>query len=248
MTLVRLALSALLIALSLPVWSQPTINVPRNEEGAPGSDDNQNGILLMQGITRMQAGRHQEAIFMYFERVAAIYEARYKNTKGKIYSSRSTVETLSYLTGSATRNPETSAVVASPYWAYAHYLKGYALVELGRLVDAKAALDKAIWLSPQNSQFLSELGHIHQVQKDYATALATFTRAEAAARAFSPQEVRNRELTRAWRGMGFSLIEMRRFDQAEALYRKCLEVDGNDRTAERELQHIHQMRTKSAPR
>jgi len=48
--------------------------------------------------------------------------------------------------------------------------------------------------------------------------------------------------------MGFSLIEMRRLDQAEALYRKCLELDSNDRTAVRELQHIRQMRAESKPR
>jgi len=248
MTLVKLALSALLIAVSFPAWSQPTINVPTSGAGTPGSDDGQNGALLMQGVARMQAGRHQEAIFMYFERVAAIYEAKYKDTKGKVYSSRSMIETMSYLTSSAVQSPATSAVVASPYWGYAHYLKGYALVELGRLSDAKVALDKAIWLSPQNSQFLSELGHIHQVQKDYATALTTFTRAEVAAQTYSPPEVRDKELARAWRGMGFSLIEMRRLDQAEALYRKCLELDSNDRTAVRELQHIRQMRAESKPR
>lgn len=245
MTLFRLALSGLLVVLSSPAWCQPTVNVPQSVQGAPGSDDYRNGMILLQGVERIKAGRHQEAVFMFLDRVAAIYEAQFKDTKGKVFSSRSLVETLLYTVETANKVPTTSVVVASPYWAYAYYLKGYALLELERPGEAKVQLDKALWLSPQNSQFLSELGHIHQVQKDHKSALATFTRAASAAQEFSPDEVRNKELARAWRGMAFSLVEMKNLDEAELLYRKCLALDPNDGVAARELLYVRQVRAKT---
>ena len=66
-----------------------------------------------------------------------------------------------------------------------------------------------------------------------------------AAEQFSPPDLRNKELARAWRGMAFSLVEMNKLDEAEALYAKCLALDARDATALHELAYVRQVRAKA---
>jgi len=129
-------------------------------------------------------------------------------------------------------------------WSSAYFLKGYALIDLERPAEARAPLDRALALSPDNAHFLAELGHFHQIRKDWPAAMATFKRAEGAASSTSPEEVRKTELARAWRGMGYVLIETNRIAEAEILYRKCLDLDQNDASAKHELQYIAGLKTR----
>lgn len=121
------------------------------------------------------------------------------------------------------------------------------MIELRRISDAKPALARAVALSPQNSQFLSELGHIHEVEKSWPQALDLYRRAETATE-FSPPSSRNAELARAWRGQGYVLVELKRWDEAEQRYRKCLELDPGDVRAKGELLFIQQQKAASKPR
>ncbi len=239
-------LTALMLAQAGPVWGQQppqssgtTIYLPAQR--AASAEDAQLAKILEDGANLVKAKRPFEAIPL-FDRVAAAYEAKYKDKSVDYFCARSSVEELYYLAQAAASARKRNAMVVSPNWADAYYLKGYALMELNRVAEAKVQLQRATSLAPQNAQFLSEYGHVLQVQRDWAAAHASFKSAEQAAREFSPEAVRNSDLGRAWRGMAYSLIEMKRLDEAEALYRKCLELDKNDASAAHELRYIQSLR------
>jgi tetratricopeptide (TPR) repeat protein len=251
-------IAALLILLSLilsaPAWGQAgpqssgnTIYFPPSTGGMPAQtdEDAKLGQLLASGVDRVKAKRQQEAIFMFFDRVASVYEAKYRDKNTSYYCARHTPEMLFYMLQAATDQKSGRGVPMN--WATSYFLKGYALMELNRPADARQSLQQAITLSPQNAQFLSELGYAYQIEKDWPAALDAFKRASEAAQQFSPQPVQSTELRRAWRGMGFALVEMKRTDEAEALYRKCLELDQNDAAAKHELLYVQSLKSKKTP-
>ena len=136
--------------------------------------------------------------------------------------------------------------VVSENWAYAYYLKAYSLLELGRISEAKETLARALELSPRNSQFLSEFGHIYQLEKNWPKALEMFQASEAAAREFSPPELKATEHSRALRGLGYVHIELGQLDEAEKIYQQCLEIDKTDERAAHQLQYISNLRAKQS--
>lgn len=195
--------------------------------------------LLSEGMRLASLGKQIEAI-SFFEKVIAGYEEAYRGEEAKLYCARWPTESLMYLLEAA--NTHTSAKVVSINWAYAYYLKAYSLTELGSISEAKELLGKAIALSPRNSSFISELGSIYQREKDWPRALETFRAAESAAQEVSPPQEKNNDLSRAWRGFGFVYVEQSKFDEAEKMYRQCLELNSADSKALNELRYIQSQR------
>jgi tetratricopeptide (TPR) repeat protein len=197
--------------------------------------------LLTNGSQLIASGNPKDAI-SYFDQIIAGYETAYKDTSQKLYSARWSVESLMYLAEAA--KAQESAVVVSENWAYAYYFKAYSLLELGSLEEAKTLLERAIAMSPRNSQFLSEMGNIHQRQQNWPKALDMFQSAALAAQEFSPAHAKNLELSRAWRGLGYIYVEQGNLDAAEKMYRQCLDLDANDQRASNELRYIEGIRAK----
>jgi tetratricopeptide (TPR) repeat protein len=183
------------------------------------------GQLLTEGAQLAQSRKPVDAI-SYFDRIIAGYEEAYKGEEANLYCARWQIDSLMYLVEAG--NAKTSAKLVSTNWAYAYYLKAYSLLDLGRISEAKPLLERAIALSPRNSQFLSEMGNIYQRDQNWPKALEVFMAAEAAAREFSPQGLKNIELSRAMRGLGYVYIEQGKLDDAEKMYRQCLELDDTD--------------------
>jgi tetratricopeptide (TPR) repeat protein len=199
--------------------------------------------LLQQGIQRLRAGDAQAAIAEYFDKVIAYYDSQFKDGDKTVYGARTQAESLLYLLTAAKDNRST--IVVKPVWGDAMYAKAYALIELKRGDEAQSLLQRAVSISPSNAQYLGELGHIHQLRKEWQKALVTFNAAEEAANGYSPPEAKLRELSHALRGSGYVLVELQRLDEAEAKYRRCLELDSRDTAAARELQYIQQVRAKA---
>lgn len=210
----------------------------------PSPEDARAKQLLEQGTQLLQARKPAEAL-PYFDQVVALYQSRFKDPNVRYYSARTPAEALFYMTNAAVSDGKHGAVAASGNWGYAYYLRGYGLLDLGRAADAKAELLRATALSPQNAQFLAELGHLYEVEKNWPLAMQTFQRAEKAAKEFSPDDVRNVELARAWRGEGYALVELGRLDEAESLYRKCLDLDPQDAKAKQELAYVLSQKAKA---
>ncbi len=199
--------------------------------------------LLQEGFNKLANRYTKESIERYFDPVIEAYNSHYGNNGKHIYCSRGLTETLLYLSIAATKKEE--AVVISQLWADAFYFKGYASLDLGRVEDARIFVNKAVELSPSNSMYLSELGHLYQIDRKWVEALDLYNRAEEAASVFSPDKLKNDELTRALRGIGYCLIELGRLDEAEKKYKKCLEINKNDAKALNELNYIQNLRRKN---
>lgn len=164
----------------------------------------------------------------------------YNDPQQTVYAARTTSENLLYLLQAASN--EQQAITVDTTCSDALYLKGFTSLNFGKIEEAEELVKRAIDMAPANALYLAELGHILHVKKQWQEALAIFTQAEEAAENFSPQEVQAVELTRAKRGIGFSLIELNRLDEAEAKFKECLEIDPKDEGALRELEYIEHLR------
>ena len=140
--------------------------------------------------------------------------------------------------------PPSEVLVLTGAWSDALVLKGYALVELRKVEEAKATLKDAIGLAPMNPAPWSELGYIYQNEKSWSEALDAYRQAETGAQ-MTEDEAGHRPLyARALRGQAFVLTEQGQLDESEALYRKCLAINPDDGGAKQELAYISGLRSR----
>jgi tetratricopeptide (TPR) repeat protein len=173
--------------------------------------------------------------------VIAGQERRRANDKRRTYCARSAPESLFYLFDSA--KEKNGAVVLPQSSCYSIFLKGFALIDLNRSDEAKAYLERAVAMAPSNSHFLGELGEWYKNRHDLDQAWTYFKRALDASE-MSPPERKTFDKTRALRGEGWILVERGKLDEAEQLYRRCLELNPDDSHAKAELDYIAQQRAK----
>ncbi len=231
------------------VTNQPAPEKVKNEQiseksanqSIPADLEEKYGELVKEGYNKLISRHAKESIDKYFNPTIEAFNSYYGCKQ--VYCARVREEMLFYLLKSAEKKEE--AEVLPQLWADAFYLKGCASVELGKIEDAKTFIKKALELSPSNSMYLAELGHIYQGEKKLVEAMELFKRAEESASAYSPENVKNTELTRAMRGVGYSLIELGRLDEAEEKYKKCLEINKDDKTALGELSYIQRLKNKN---
>ncbi|MFA4969802.1 MAG: tetratricopeptide repeat protein [Sulfuritalea sp.] len=218
-------------------------SVHAQDSSVPNDADAKLAQILNEGTKLAQGRKFREAIER-FDSVIAAYEERFRDTEDRVRCARWLGETLYYLLEAGKIEPKKKVIGLSQTWADAYFMKAYILVHVGQFAQAKPILEKAIALSPSNSLYLSELGGIFQREKNWPMALEAFQSAERATE-FSPASTKNFELAKAWRGVAYVFVEQKRLDEAETLYRKCLELDKNDASAANELRYIEKVRAKS---
>lgn len=195
-----------------------------------------------QGYAYLKVSKIKQAI-AEFDAAIKLCQDFWEDEK-QVYTARTLVENLSYLTAAAASGK--SAEVLDTSCSDAHYLMGYALIDFGKIEEAETQLQKAVAMAPKNAMYLSELGHIYQSKRDWSRALSYFTEAESAAEIYSPEEVKVDEICRAKRGMGFNLIELGKLDDAEKKFREALALDAKDKMALSEIEYIRQLRSGNA--
>jgi tetratricopeptide (TPR) repeat protein len=213
--------------------------------------------LLEDGESALTAGRSQEAIADYFDKVIASYEQRYTGGKLRVYCAHDMAEVLLYMTEAAQQGGtraappsgtqavhQADAIALPPTWADAWFLKSYALTELHKDAEAAAALDRALALSPRYARYLNERAFHYAQAKDWRRALQLYGDAEDAAKLITNARGQRVERTRALRGQGYTLVELGDLDGAEAKYRASLALDPDDTKAKQELDYIQGVRKK----
>jgi tetratricopeptide (TPR) repeat protein len=243
------------LALTSTTWAQSAIDpkaaISSNANNAPviaGQSDADLFLRVNAAETLIKSGKSEQAVTDHLDAVIAAFELRYQNDSRRFYAARSSKESLFYMLQAAASKdePERGAVVVPLLWTDAFYLKAYALIEQRKLQEAKLILELVVEMAPMNSQYLSELGLLFTRQKNYIKALELFAKSEMAAKDFSPDVVKKRELTRAWRGTGYIYIEKNQLDDAEKMYQQCLEIDKEDSKALGEMNFIRNQRLKQA--
>ncbi len=218
--------------------------VPGHAAAAP-SENAEEAQLLGYGEVELSKGHPQSALDRYFDPIIKRYERAHPPSATQVYCARTPAETLLYLGMAASEKK--SAVALSSVWADALFYKAYAMVDLARAAEARPLFERALALSPKNARYLSELANGYQVEKNWPKSLELYQAAESATE-FSPDSAKATELGRALRGQAYVLVELGRLDEAEALYRRCLRLDPDDKTAQRELDYVASQRAKTAPR
>jgi tetratricopeptide (TPR) repeat protein len=207
---------------------------------APAPPDQKQAQTVQEAIRLLRDRRPQQAILAADE-VIDFYETRQRITPQRVFCARNGKEALHYIEQHARQNTGRDAIVVRN-WCDALFLKGYALVEIGDLAGARAALRAAIALSPANAQYHAELAAIHTADKNWNDALESFRAAEAAAE-FS-EGARQAQLARIHRGTGHVLVELKRYDEAEQRYRQSLELEPDNEQAKQQLEAIRELRAK----
>lgn len=224
-----------------------TLSGCASQEVATDADSN---FDFQQEYEMLEAGYHalsknaKTAKTDYFDPIIDSCAKKFGGGNTRYYSARTATESMFY-TVKAMADGENAKVLSVPC-GMAHYLAAYANIDLGNVAAAEKNLQSALAWSPVNPQYQSELAHLMQIRRDWNEALRLFSDAEDNAEAFSPDEARNTELTRAKRGIGFTLIELGRLEEAEVKFKECLEIDPNDEKAKHELAYLKQLAKKNA--
>lgn len=208
--------------------------------------DAEDAALLQRAAQAVREGRSQQALDGPLATLVAHYDARYATDGHHYFCAGSMPEAIIYLALASKAGVD--ARLLPQLWAATFFLQGFALEDLGQLEAGRAALARAVALSPMNAHYLNEAGYNAQARKQWSEALALYRRAEDAA-SIAAEQRETIEQTRALRGQGFVLAETGKLDQAEAAYRKSLTLDPRDRRAMRELEYIDRLRRtgQSAP-
>ena len=196
--------------------------------------------ILNEGVAVLKKGKIEESVKNYMDPLIEYYENEYKDGSKNVFCARSAKEVTVY--SLIASQGKKDADIISDIWSEALYYKAYVEVEFKNYEKAKELLEKAIKLSPYNPGYFSELGHIFQIDKNWDKSLEIFNKAKEYAEEFSPENVKDYELGRALRGIGYTLVELGRLDEAEENYKQCLQIDSNDRSALNELEYIKQLR------
>jgi tetratricopeptide (TPR) repeat protein len=209
-------------------------------KAAKSAEPGKSAARLTQGKDVMMKGNPQKAIHDYFDPVIAHFELLFKNSPARIYSAQNQVQMIMYAAMPEKKGGGTQVLDGT--WADAYLLKAYALTELMKIEDAQVALKAAMALSPMNSLYVSELAYTYQAQKDCAKSIATYEEAAGLAELGSDEQSKTNDLTRAWRGEGYCLVEQGKLDLAEAMYKKSIALDPHDDRSRGELNYIRGLR------
>jgi Flp pilus assembly protein TadD len=222
----------------------------QDKQTSAGPDEDQK-LSKMLDLARIHNNDKQAAAALEeCDKVIDSFEKYYAKSEHKINCARSSTESLAYqVIAAAAMNKgefekgKKDQIILPQTWADAYFVKSYALQELGRIAEAKAEINKALALSPSNSLYLSELGSICVLQKDWPGARRIFRKAEEDA-SLSPENARLVELGQARRGTGYVLVELGLLDEAEKKYKQCLADEPNDKKAKTELEYVRGLKAK----
>ncbi len=206
----------------------------------PAQAQDEDGKRFEAAWTQVTSGNHAGA-FKLLDPLIEDFAKQYAGEKRLIFCGMNGTETIYYMGLAATAKKD--GVAIDPGWCRALWAKGYALVDIKDYTAALPFLERSVAMAPMHSHYLAELGYAYQALGNWQKSYDTYARAAAGAE-LSDKEDHDQDISRAWRGMGFVLIEMGKLDEAEAQFRKCLELDPNDAKAKNELQYIAEQRAK----
>lgn len=193
---------------------------------------------VVRGVQMILHGHIQAAIDGPFDDVVAHYEAQYGKRQETYYSARGMTDALLYAALPPNAKPASPVVVLGPAWAMAYWGRGYAYNEMARYDDALIELRKALALAPLDAQYNIEIGYTYQRQGQWSLSLAHYKTAEAYVSITVASGEVDEISCKAFRGQGYDLVELHRYDAARAAYRSCLKLKPGEPKSMGELNYI----------
>lgn len=229
------------------VESPGQVNLVVDDTGgmASGADEQQ----VLDAVKMIEAGRIQLAIDGPLAAVIDKYEARYAGKPVKVFCAEGLSDGLVYaaLGQQAVAGAGRTVQVLGPAWARAYWARGFAYDEMARYDNAVRELDKALALSPMNSQYKSELAYVWGRKGEWKKSLALYR--DAHEDAFISGVGGAAEVTtlrcEALRGQGYALVELHRLGDAAKAFQACLELQPGEPKSLGELEYIQQLQAKS---
>ncbi|WP_109806601.1 tetratricopeptide repeat protein [Sphingosinithalassobacter portus] len=193
--------------------------------------------ILQEALGQLRAGQPAKAVELV-DPVLARFDADYGDEKRHLYCGETQQLAIIYAAMNAQDDDHRDTLVLDSGWCSALWVKGFALIDLGRPQEALSYFQRAVDLSPYYPQYLIELGYSYKELKQWDQSAAAYRRAAAVAPMGFEGDQLNAWYRRAWYGEAFAYIEQGRWAEAEALLRKCLEVAPGDQKVLSELQYI----------
>lgn len=223
---------------------------PTTTPTTAGHADGEVSAHIERGLTLVREQRCEEAIRDGFEPAVAAMEAMFPEPRRADRAREASQEVLQSLVSN--QGVVVSSDLTPTIYPDALYMIAFCQIELGDMEAAERYLARALAVIPDDVMYLSELGHIYQTRHDFQKALESYERAVASVERLRAQpgagslRILGSDLVswhgRALRGVGFSLIELDRLDEAESTYRRALAINPNDEQAQTELQFIAERR------
>lgn len=146
----------------------------------------------------------------------------------------------------ATEVGKTLTVAVADDICSAYFVKGFALVDLGKRKEALQNFQTAVEMDPDNQHYLNELGEWYKVGKDWQKSLEIFTKASETSDLSialmedkkQSKEISNATSCRAYRGIAFNHAEMGNWKKARSAIDKCLKLIPDDPRSQQELDYI----------
>jgi tetratricopeptide (TPR) repeat protein len=127
-------------------------------------------------------------------------------------------------------------------WCDAMLIKGYALNELKRPVEAEQVLGELVLHDQANPQYLAEYAYTVRVNGRLERSLDLYKQAEKLAAKFRDRESAAHWRAVALRGQGYAYSELQRWDEAAKAYQRSLKYEPDNEIARNELLYIEQNR------
>lgn len=203
---------------------------------------------VVDAVLQIRAGKIQQAIDGPLTDVVNRYEKRYSNREN-VFSARGPALGLMYMAeAAAKRLPDGtgSATDVGPAWSMAYWARGYGYSEMNRFQDAEVELKKALALSPRDAQYASELAYVYQMERRFAESLELFKSVPEMLDTMEGWgDAEKKEFhCKALRGQGYDLVELKRFDEAEAAYKACVALIPAEPKSLAEIEYIKGVRAK----
>lgn len=173
--------------------------------------------------------------------VIAEFEARFNKADTLYLCGETQAETILNMTLATTTGK--SAVAVPGEWCSAHFVKGFALIDLGQPDRAEPELRQATEMAPYNAHYLNEYAELIKSRRQWQQSYDLFSHAAEIADVY-PAGGRKEVKARALRGMGFAKIELGDLDGAERLFKQSLVLQPNYPAALSELRYIAAQRAK----
>jgi tetratricopeptide (TPR) repeat protein len=127
-------------------------------------------------------------------------------------------------------------------WCDAMLVKGYALNDLKRPMEAAQVLESLVGHDRSNAQYLIEYAYTVRVNGQLDRSLDLYKQAEKIASRVQDRDSAAHWRAAALRGQGYAYSELQRWDEATKAYQRSLKFEPDSELARNELRYIEQHR------